>query len=287
MKKDVISKIAEVSDSLSKGQKHIAQYILENYDKAAFMTASKLGNIVGVSESTVVRFAADLGYDGYPAMRKALQEVIKNKLTWVQRVEVSKDLVKSEDALTGVMSSDAERVRFTFEELDRSEFRRAIEAITAAKNIYIVGSRSSTVLAQYMSFYLNYIFPNVHVINEISASDVFEQIMRISDGDLLVALSFPRYSTRTIRAIQFAIDKGAQILGITDSPESPVAGISHIKLYARTGMLSFVDSLVAPLSLINAIIVETAANCNEDLTDHFAGLEKVWASYNVYEKNNG
>lgn len=286
MNKDVISKIASAADSFSKGQKHIAQYILENYDKAAFMTASKLGNVVGVSESTVVRFAADLGYDGYPAMRKALQEVIKNKLTWVQRIEVSKDLVKSENALTSVMSSDAERVRMTYEELDREEFNKAVGAIASAKNIYIVGSRSSTVLAQYLSFYLNYIFPNVNVINEISASDVFEQIMRISDKDILIAISFPRYSTRTMRAIQFARDKGAAILGITDSPDSPLAGVSQIKLYAKTGMLSFVDSLVAPLSLLNALIVEAASVCDKDLTEYFANLEKVWATYNVYEKNN-
>lgn len=287
MNKDVISKIEDASRSFSKGQKHIAKYILENYDKAAFMTASKLGGAVGVSESTVVRFAADLGYDGYPAMRKALQEMIKNKLTWVQRMEVSRDIIKSENALTNTMTSDAERVRLTLEGMDREEFRRAAQAIVDAKNIYIVGSRSSMALAQYLSFYLNYIFPNVNVVNEVSASDIFEQIMRIGEGDILIAISFPRYSTRTLRAMRFASDKGATILGITDSPDSPVAAISQIRLYAKTGMLSFVDSLVAPLSLINAIIIESAALCGDNLAENFANLEKVWATYNVYEKNNG
>ena len=272
MNNDVIAKIKAASSSFSKGQMHIAEFILENYDKAAFMTASKLGATVGVSESTVVRFAADLGYSGYPDMRKALQEMIKNKLTWVQRIEVSRDIIKSDNALADVMTSDAERVRLTLEGVDRDEFRRAAQAIVDAKNIYIIGSRSSTALAQYLSFYLNYIFPNVFVINEISASDVFEQIMRISEGDILIALSFPRYSTRTIRAMGFASDKGATILGITDSPDSPIAAISQIKLYAKTGMLSFVDSLVAPLSLLNAIIIESAALCGEDLTENFANL---------------
>ena len=284
MSRDVLSVINSASRSFSKGQRKIAAYISENYDKAAFMTASKLGDTVGVSESTVVRFAADLGYDGYPAMRKALQEMIKYRLTTVQRIEVSKELTDGGDVLSSVLTTDMEKIRTTLEEVDRESFQKAVNAIVNAKNIYILGFRSSAALASFMGFYLNLLFPNVKVVNENSAGEVFEQILRIGEGDLLVAISFPRYSRRTIRAICFAKDNGAEIVGITDADSSLVAQIANINLYAKSEMLSFLDSIVAPLSLINALIVAAATQAHKDLVSNFEQLESIWAEYDVYEK---
>jgi DNA-binding MurR/RpiR family transcriptional regulator len=284
MNRDVLSVITSASKSFSKGQRKISAYILENYDKAAFMTASKLGDTVGVSESTVVRFAADLGYDGYPAMRKALQEMIKYRLTTVQRIAVSKELTDSGDVLSSVLSMDVDRIRATLEEIDREAFSKAVEAIVNSRNIYIMGFRSSAALASFMGFYLNLLFPNVKVVNESSNGEVFEQILRIGEGDLMIAISFPRYSRRAVRAICFAKDKGAEIVGITDAESSLIAQYTNINLYAKSEMLSFVDSIVAPMSLINALIVAAATHADRDLVANFEQLESIWAEYDVYEK---
>lgn len=284
MSRDVLSVINSASRSFSKGQRKIAAYISENYDKAAFMTASKLGDTVGVSESTVVRFAADLGYDGYPAMRKALQEMIKYRLTTVQRIEVARELTDGGDVLTNVLTTDVEKIRATLEEVDRDSFRKAVDAIVNAKNIYILGFRSSAALASFMGFYLNLLFPNVKVVNENSAGEVFEQILRIGEGDLLVAISFPRYSRRTIRAMCYAKDNKAEIVGITDAESSLVAQFSNINLYAKSEMLSFLDSIVAPMSLINALVVAAATQAHKNLAANFEQLENIWAEYDVYEK---
>lgn len=286
MDNDVLSVIAASTASFSKGQKKIANYILENYDKAAFMTAGRLGNTVGVSESTVVRFAADLGYDGYPEMRKAMQEMIKNRLTSVQRIEVSRGLADAGDILSAVLSADIERIRMTMEETDREEFARAVDAIVQAKNIYILGLRSSASLANFMGFYLNLLFPNVRVVNQTSASEIFEQILRIDREDVFVAISFPRYSKRTIKAMQFARDMGADVIGITDTESSLVAKNATIRLFANSSMVSFLDSLIAPLSLINALIVAAANKVGDDLEANFEKLEKIWSEYEVYEKND-
>lgn len=282
---DVLSAISSGANSFSKGQRRIAKYITDNFDKAAFMTASKLGETVGVSESTVVRFAADLGYDGYPAMRKALQEMIKNRLTTVQRIEVSRSLAESPDILTSVLSSDVEKIRMTLEETNRDDFNRAVNAIISAKNIYVLGLRSSAALANFMGFYLNLLFPNVHIINESAASDVFEKMLRISKGDVFIAISFPRYSRRTIKAMDFAASREAEIIGITDTETSLVAQVADIKLYAKSEMVSFLDSLVAPLSLINALIVAAANKAHGDLSLMFENLENIWAEFEVYEKS--
>ncbi len=287
MDKDVLSVIMASTDTFSKGQKRIANYILENFDKAAFMTASKLGVIAGVSESTVVRFAADLGYDGYPEMRKALQEMIKNRLTTVQRIEVSKGMIDNKDILTSVLTSDIEKVRVTLDEINREDFNKAVDAIVGAKNIYILGLRSSAALASFMGFYLNMLFPSVRIINQSAASEVFEQILRIDEGDVFIALSFPRYSRRTIKAMQFARKKGAEVIGITDSETSLVAHLATIKLYPKSNMVSFLDSLVAPLSLINAIIIAAAERAGEELVNNFEKLEGIWSEFDVYEKNEG
>ncbi|MGM9522063.1 MAG: MurR/RpiR family transcriptional regulator [Oscillospiraceae bacterium] len=284
MDKDVLAAIKAVSPTFSKGQRRIANYITENYDKAAFMTAGKLGSAAGVSESTVVRFAADLGYDGYPAMRKALQELIKNRLTTVQRIEVARGMISSGDVLETVLTSDIDKIRHTLEDVDHAAFTDAVDAITKAKTIYVVGLRSSSALASFMGFYLNLLFPDVRLVNQSAASEIYEQVLHISEDDVLIAISFPRYSRKTIMAMQFAEDKGATVIGITDSASSLVAHIADIKLYARSEMVSFLDSLVAPLSLINAIVVAAAERSNYDLESNFESLEKIWAKYEVYEK---
>ena len=284
MDKDVLAAIKAVAPTFSKGQRRIANYITENYDKAAFMTAGKLGKAAGVSESTVVRFAADLGYDGYPAMRKALQELIKNRLTTVQRIEVARGMIAGGDVLEMVLNSDVDKIRHTLEDIDRAAFSDAVDAITKAKTIYVVGLRSSSALASFMGFYLNLLFPDVRVVNQSAASEIYEQVLHISGDDVCIAISFPRYSRKTIMAMQFAKDKGATVIGITDSASSLVARIADIKLYARSEMVSFLDSLVAPLSLINAIVVASADRANYDLQSNFESLEKIWAQYEVYEK---
>jgi DNA-binding MurR/RpiR family transcriptional regulator len=284
MDKDILSVIESASSGFSKGQRSIAKYILENYDKAAFMTASRLGQVVNVSESTVVRFAAELGYSGYPEMRRALQDMIRNRLTSIQRIDIAKELMESQDILNLVLSSDIEQIRLTMEETNREVFDAAVNAIVKAKSIYIFGLRSSSALSNFMGFYFNLLFDNVHVINESSASEIFEQILRISKEDVFIALSFPRYSRRTIKAMLYARDMGAKIIGITDAPSSPIAKLADIALFARSDMVSFLDTLVAPLSLVNALIVATSAKAKDDLYSNFERLERIWDEYGVYEK---
>jgi len=284
MSNDVLAAIEAASGSFSKGQKRIAAYISSNYDKAAFMTADKLGGAVGVSESTVVRFAADLGYSGYPAMRKAVQEMIKNRLTTVQRIEVARDRMGGDSIVKSVLTSDIEKIRSTMEDVDGAAFDAAVDAIVNARSIYVLGLRSSSSLAGFLGFYLNLLFDDVRVVNQSAASEVYEQILHVSEEDALIAISFPRYSRKTIMGMQFAKDKGAKVIGITDTESSLVAGIADIKLYAKSDMISFVDSLVAPMSLINALIVAAADRAKYDLQSNFKRLEDIWAQYEVYEK---
>jgi len=286
MAKDVLAVISSASATFSKGQKRIANYILENYDKAAFLTAGKLGTIAGVSESTVVRFAAELGYDGYPAMRKALQEMITNRLTSVQRIEVTRTMIGNENIPEAVLSSDIEKIRSTLDELDTTAFNKAADMIINAEHIYVIGTRSSTALSNYLGFYLNMLFPNVHIVNEGYASGIFEQIMRISPKDVLIAMSFPRYSKKTLSAIRFARDRDAGVVSITDSETSLAASLSSVYLLAKSNMLSFVDSLVAPMSLINALIVSIANKTEDDLLDRFSQLENIWSEYDIYENSD-
>ena len=284
MSRDILSVIQTSMPTFSKGQKLIANFILESYDKAAFMTASKLGKTVNVSESTVVRFAAELGYDGYPAMQKALQEMIRSKLTSVQRIEVSNDRIGDQDVLSMVMQSDIEKIRLTMEEADRTGFERAADAIVGARRIYILGIRSASAITSFLGFYFNLIFENVVLIHSTSVSEVFEQIFRIGPGDVIIGVSFPRYSRRTVKAMQYARSRGATVVAVTDSEASPLAAIADHNLLAKSDMASFVDSLVAPLSLINALIVAVGRRKNEDLSSTFEALEKIWDEYEVYEK---
>ena len=284
MNRDILALIHENMDTFSKGQKRIANYILESYDKAAFMTASRLGKTVNVSESTVVRFAAELGYDGYPAMQKALQEMIRNKLTAVQRIEVSNDRIGNHDILSMVLQSDIEKIRMTLEEADREAFGRTVDTILDAKRIYILGVRSAAAIASFLGFYFNLIFENVTLVNTASASEIFEQLLRVKKGDVVIGVSFPRYSKRTVKAMEFAHDRGASVVAITDSVTSPLAAIADHALLAKSDMASFVDSLVAPLSMVNALIVAVSRRKNSDLAQIFGELERIWDEYDVYEK---
>ena len=286
MTSDVLSLIKINMDTFSKRQRAIAAYIMENYDKAAFMTASRLGKTINVSESTVVRFAAELGYEGYPEMQRALQEMIRNKLTSIQRIEVSNDRLGSGDILAATMQSDIEKLRTSLEAVDRESFHAAVETIVRAKRIYILGLRSATALAGFLDFYLNLLFDDVVLIHSNSASEMFEQVMHIGDGDVLIGISFPRYSSATVNVMKFASDRGAEVLAITDSETSPLCGIAHTALLAKSGMMSFIDSLVAPLSLINALIVAVSRQMNSDISANFAELEKIWAEYGVFENAN-
>jgi len=284
VEKDVLAVISDGNAHFSKGQRQIANYILENYDKAAFMTAGKLGSTVGVSESTVVRFAAELGYDGYPGMRKALQEMIRNRLTSVQRIEVAKELIDDSNVLKAVLSADIEKLQRTVEEIDQKSFDSAVDAILRADHVFILGIRSSAALAGFMGFYLNLLRDNVHLLHDTAISEVYEQILRIGPNDVLVAMSYPRYSSRTVKVMRFAKAAGATTIGLTDSEASPLAEISDITLFARSDMVSFLDSLVAPLSLINALIVSIGIHKKDDLSDTFRRLEAVWSENEVYER---
>ena len=285
MKKDIMEIMQSQMSDFSKGQRCIARYILSNYEKAAYMTAAKLGNLSGVSESTVVRFAIELGYDGYPEMQKSLQEVVRTKLTSVQRMEVTNSRIGNSDVLDKVLSSDIDKIRQSLEEIDRNAFYEAIDKIIAAKNIYIIGVRSSSTLAGFMNYNFRMIFDNVKFIQTTSGSEMFEQIMRIGEGDILIAISFPRYSKRIINAVEFARARGADVVALTDSAQSPIAAYATQLLTACSDMASFVDSLVAPLSIINAMIVELARKKQEELTVRLHELESIWEEYDVYDKN--
>lgn len=284
MNHDILTLIQDNMHTFSKGQKRIANFILESYDKAAFMTASRLGKRVGVSESTVVRFAAELGYDGYPDMQKSLQKMIRNRLTSVQRIEVTNDRIGDQDLLSMILQSDMDKIRLTLEELDRDMFEKVVDAIVSARKIYIIGVRSSAAIATFLSFYFNLIFDNVVKVSANTASEVFESLLRVGEGDVVLGVSFPRYSSRTVQAMNFARDRGATTVAITDSDASPLAPICTYTLKARSDMASFGDSLVAPLSLVNALLVAVSRKKNDDLAATFQTLEHIWEEYGVYEK---
>ena len=282
MQRDVLHTIKAGLPGFSKGQRRIAGYILENYDKAAFMTAGKLGRLVQVSESTVVRFAAALGYSGYPEMQKALQEMVRSRLTSVQRIQVSRDRLSGADLVTSVLQTDMEEIRIAIEEISRQDFAAAVDGLLAARHIYILGVRSSSFLAGYLHFYFHLIFENVTLVTSNSAGDILEKILRIGPGDVLVGISFPRYSQSTVKGVQFAKDRGARIIAITDGPAAPLAPLADIMLKARSDMISFVDSLVAPFSLLNALIVASGQRKNADISQIFGSLEKIWGEYGVF-----
>lgn len=269
--------------SFSKGQKLIADYILKHYEKAAYLTASKMGALVGVSESTVVRFAIELGYSGYPEFQHSLQEIIRNRLTSFQRIEVTNNLIGDGNVLDKVLLSDAEKIRRTMEEIDHNSFEEAIDRIVSANRIYIIGVRSSSSLAGFLNFNLRMVFDNVKFVQTTSGSEMFEQIMRIGEGDVMIAISFPRYSKRIINAVEYARSKNADVVALTDSKMSPIAAYASQLLIAQSDMASFVDSLVAPLSIINAMIVAVSRKKQDVLTERLRVLEEVWEKYDVYD----
>ena len=284
MAKSILHTIENNMSSFSKGQKRIAGYILENYDKAAFMTASKLGKLVGISESTVVRFASELGYDGYPSMQRALQEMIRSRLTSTQRIQAAGDLPDREDLLGAVLQSDIDKLREIVGEADRAEFDNVVERIMRARHIYILGVRSSSFVAGYLNFYMHLLCENVTLVQSNAAGEIFEQLFRIGPEDVMIAISFPRYSKVTMNTVKFARDRGASIIAITDNELSPVYQMSDAALLAPCEMISFVDSMVAPLSLINALLVALAHRMGTDVSTTFAELEDIWNEYGVFGK---
>lgn len=271
---------------LSKGQKLIADYILKHYDKAAFMTAAKLGVSVGVSESTVVRFANQLGYEGYPELQKALQELIKNKLTTAQRIELASDYVEPNNALKGVLKADIDNIRTTMEKINYTDFQGTVNSILKAKKIYIIGLRSSAALADFLGFYLNLILDNVKVVS-YGISDIFEQIINVEEGDCVIGIGFPRYAVRTVETLNFGKSRGADVIAITDSLLSPLSAKADFTLVAESNMASFVDSLVAPLSVINALIVAVGLREKEKISQTFNELEHIWEEYQIYSYKKG
>ncbi len=282
MKSDLLKYIEEKIPSLSKGQRLIANYIIEHYDKVAFMTAAKLGKTVGTSESTVVRFAYEIGFDGYPELQFAIQEMIRNKLTYNQRMEVAKQRIDKDDILGSVLNLDIEKIRLTIAQTSREDFNAAVDSIINARRIYIFGARSSAPLASFLCFYYRLIFDDIYHINANSEAEIFEQMIKINNEDVLILMSFPRYSRRAQMALQFSLDRGAKVVSITDSASSPIAKNTSHLLLARSEMASFVDSLVAPLSLVNALIVATAMKKEKDIKEAFTKLEQLWDEYGVY-----
>ena len=284
MNTDILAILQEKAPTFSKGQRTIARYITESYDKAAFMTANKLGRTVGVSESTVVRFAVDLGFDGYPSMQKAMQEMVLNRLTSVQRIEVTNDRIGDQDVVSMVIQSDIEKLRQTSETVERDEFRETVNAILNAKRVFILGVRSVAPLASFLGYYLNYMFNNVHVVSGVSAGEMFEKIVGVNAEDVVIAFSFPRYSSSTTKGARYCRSAGATVISITDNTLSPLGQCSDHVLIAKSDMVSLVDSLVAPLSLINALIVALASRREKELSHTLANLERIWDEYDVYEK---
>ena len=284
MKDNVLQMIQSERDTFSKGQRRIAQYILDNYDKAAFMTAAKLGKATQVSESTVVRFATQLGYEGYPKMQKALQELVRGRLTSIQRIQVSREQMDHQDILGSVMQRDMESIHTAIDRLDRSAFDSAVDKLLHARHIYILGVRSSAYLAGYLHFYFHLIFPNVTLVQNMAGGEIFEQMVRIGPGDVIVGISFPRYSKLAVSAVEFAHNRGAEVVAITDSKMSPLYKLSDASLLVRSDMISFVDSMTAPLSLLNALIVAVGRQKHEEVSGTFSEMERVWSTYSVFGK---
>ncbi len=281
MSNNVLHRIRTGMDGFSKGQKRIANYILSDYDKAAAMTACRLGQIAQVSESTVVRFASQLGYDGYPAMQKALQELIRGKLTSIQRIEASGDQINGGDIAGSVMQQDMDTLRSTIDGIDREKFDRVVQKLVRAKRIYILGVRSSSFLAGYLHFYFHLIFENVTLVQS-AAGEIFDQMLRIGPGDVLLAISFPRYSKMTMSAVRFARDRGAEVIAVTDSKMSPLYTLSAASLLVHSEMISFVDSMAAPVSLLNALIVAVGKQKSAETAENFQELERVWSRYEIF-----
>lgn len=284
-KNELLKKIEEKYSKFSKGQKRLAVFIREEYDKAAFLTAARMGEEVGVSESTVVRFATALGYDGYPDFQKALGELVRTKLNSIQRMEVTYGRISQSEILATVLQSDIEKIKLTMAGIDHDAFEMAVDTILKAKNIYVIGIRSCAPLASFLSFYLNLICEHVTAVNTNSSSEIFEQLIRIDEDDVIIGISFPRYSMRTLKALEFASNRQAKVITLTDSIHSPMTIYSSCNLIARSDMASIVDSLVAPLSVVNALVVALCMKKQTDVIKTLETLEQIWDEYQVYSKD--
>lgn len=285
MTKSITARISESPSAFSKGQRRIADAILKSYEKVAYMTAAKLGDFCKVSESTVVRFAGELGYSGYPEMQKAVQELVRAKLTPNQRIEVTNRRLGDRDVLENVLSADAERIKYTLEHIDKDTFKSAVDSLLNAKSIYVFGARSSASLAYFLSYNLELIFDHIKFLQPSSAGEVFEQILSIKEGDVLFAISFPRYSKKVVDAVRYAREQGATVIALTDSSVSPLSEYADHLLTAQSDMASFVDSLVAPLSILNATLAAVAKERQSEITQRFDKLERIWDEYDVYDKH--
>ena len=279
---DLISHIEEALPELSKGQRLIARFIVNNYDKAAYMTASVLGSEVGVSESTVVRFANEMGYDGYPQLQQQIRETVRVRMTSVQRVQAANHRMDEDGVLDYCLTADMDKIKNTLENIDRDAFKKAVDMILGAGNIYILGMRSSAILAEFMNYYFGLLFDNVRLIRPAGGSEIFEHLMKVHKDDVFVAISFPRYTTGIVNATEYASKTGAKVIAITDSMSSPLVPHADVALVAKSEMVSFVDSLVAPMSLINAMIAYIGKKKHAEVTQTLGRLEQVWKEYNVY-----
>ena len=279
----VLQTIRQQMDGFSKGQKRIAEYILSDYDKAAFMTAAKLGKTAQVSESTVVRFASELGYSGYPAMQKALQGLIRGRLTSVQRIRASE--MEEGDLLSRAMHRDVETINATIESIDRTAFANVVEKLLAAEHVYIVGVRSSAFLAGYLNFYLRLLMDNVILVKHSAAGEIYEQMVHIGPKDVLIAISFPRYSNMVIHAVDMACERGADVIAITDNGMSPLMPYATEALFVQCEALSYVDSLAAPLSFLNALVLAVGYRRRQEVDETFSQLEQVWSKYDIFGKS--
>ena len=282
---ELLGRMEERRSQMSKGQKRLADYVSKNYDKAVFLTAAKLGEVVGVSESTVVRFATQLGYKGYPGFQKALEELVRNKLNSIQRMEVTYGRISQSEIIEAVLHSDIEKIKLTLEAIDQKAFDLAIDTLLNAKRVYVIGIRSCAPLASFLSFYLNLVCENVTLVNTNSSSEIFEQLIRINEEDVIVGISFPRYSMRTLKALEFASNRKAKVITLTDSVHSPMNLYSSCNLIARSDMASIVDSLVAPLSVINALVVALGMKKQRAVVTTLETLEKIWGEYQVYSND--
>ena len=282
---ELLFRIKECYPELSKGQKRLANYVTENYEKAVFLTAAKLGDVVGVSESTVVRFATHLGYKGYPGFQRALEELVRNRLNSIQRMEVTYGRISQSEIIESVLQSDIDLIKDTMSAIDSNAFNMAIDIILNARKVYIVGIRSCEPLASFLSFYLHLICENVITVNTNGSSEMFEQLIRISEEDVIIGISFPRYSVRTLKAMEFASNRKAKVITLTDSVHSPKNLYSSCNLIARSDMASIVDSLVAPLSVINALVVALCLKKQQDVVSTLETLEEIWGEYQVYSSD--
>lgn len=279
---DVLSRISDKYNKMSKSHKAIGTFILEHYDQAVFMTAARLGEMLGISESTVVRFASGIGYEGYPEFQRALEECVKGKLSSVQKIDAKYGRSSQSEVLTSVITADIEKLQHTIDHLDPTAFELSVNTILEAETIYIMGLRSNEPLAEFLHFYLNMVRGGVVLLKTTSVSETFEQMIRINEKDCFIGISFPRYSMRTLKAMEFASDRNAKVIAITDSTHSPMSLYSSCNLLARSDMVSIVDSLVAPLSVINALVVALCLKCPQEVKRNLEMLEETWNNYQVY-----